>query len=319
VYPSSVPGSTPIRDGFRLVTRQPSLVLGEIIWRWCFGAAFWVLLVLSFSEYLRSLPVSNLDWLMWKSGIPPLMSEAFGNTIKGSGYKLLRIATVLLPAYAVLWTFSASFGRAASLRSLIPDSAPRLRTLLGINFLRAALALAAIIGLIGAFGLATRAYAPRLPEVLPHPGRATAVVVCLGGFVWLVWSIGNWILGLATVNASSGQNTLGSVAAALRETSNRIGRYVGIGAAFGALHLLAFAICTWLVFMALSTASLLPGKVVVALLAVVTLAYFAVADFLYIARLASYVSLRFPVEAMTLSGPEKPFASGRSPVVQPSS
>src|SRR5512133_4120229 len=95
VYPSFVPSTTPIRGGFRLVARQPSLAFAEIMWRWCFGAAFWTLLLLSFSEYFRSLPVSNLDWLMWRSGIPPLMSQALGNTIHGSGYKLLRIAAVL--------------------------------------------------------------------------------------------------------------------------------------------------------------------------------------------------------------------------------
>lgn len=293
VYPSFVPSSTPIRDGFRLVVRQPSLVLAEITWRWCFGATFWMLLVLSFSEYLRSLPVSNLDWLMWRSGIPPLMSHALGNTIHGSGYKLLRAAAVLLPSFAIAWIFTAALGRAATLRSLIPCGAARFRTLLGISFLRAALTLAGVLSVITMFALASSAYVPRLPNALPHPGRATVVVIFLGALVWYLWSVGNWLLGLAPVKAAAGCDTLNSVSASVREVSGRLRRYVAIGAAFTGLHVLVFVAATWAAFMVLGTAGLLPSKLVLAGLVAVTLAYCALADFLYIARLASYVSLQF--------------------------
>lgn len=313
VYPSFVPSTTPIRDGFRLVARQPSLAFAEITWRWCFGAAFWTLVILSFSEYLRSLPVSNVDWLMWKSGIPPLMSQALGNTIQGSGYKLLRIAAVLLPSLTIVWIFASAFGRAATLRSLMPSANIRLRTLLGLSLLRAALALAAFLSVIAVFALASRAYVPRLPNALPHPARASAVVIILGAVVWYLWSLGNWILGVASIKADAGYDTLNAVSGAVRELSGRMRRYVAIGAAFSGLHVLCFAVGTWLAFMVLGTAGLLPGKAVLAGLIAVTLAYFALIDFFYITRLAAYVSLQFPDQNASVSQlkPEPELATSR--------
>lgn len=290
VYSSFVASTTPVRDGFRVVTRQPSLVFAEITWRWSFGAAFCVLLLFSFSEYLRSLPVSDLDWFMWKSGIPPLMSHALGNTIHGSGYKILRIGAILLPALALFWVFAAALGRAATLRSLMPDGRPRLQSLFGIGLLRAALTLAGILSMVAVFALAARAYAPRLPDPLPHPERATVVAILLGALVWYLWSVGNWILAIASV-ATARHDSLGSVSAAIRGVSGQMRRHAGIGVAFIGLHILAFAVCTWLLLLVLGAAGIVPGKLVLAGLIIVALAYFALVDFFHIARLAAYVSL----------------------------
>ena len=59
-----------VRAGFRAVAAHPGVVLAEIAWRWAFGAAAWVLVLLGAHLVLKSVPVSaaELD-LARRSGV----------------------------------------------------------------------------------------------------------------------------------------------------------------------------------------------------------------------------------------------------------
>jgi hypothetical protein len=286
-----VQSSTPIRDGFRATWRALGIVPAEIAWRWAAGGALWALIVLSFVEYAGSLKVSRADWFLWRLGYPPLAAQAFANTIAGSGHKLLAIAAVLVPGVAILWTVAASLGRTATLRAMMSERIVRFRTLLALNFFRAAVALAALVGFAGVFAIAMTLYSDGLGTA-PHPERSTWVL--LGGWVLVgyLWSVANWFLSLAPVVAAE-QNcdALASIAGALRAFGERGGRFFGVNLAFGALHVLAFMVFTGVSLFPLMLAAALSGTAVLVLLGIVMLVYFAVVDFLYMARLGAYVTL----------------------------
>ena len=64
-----------------------------------------------------------------------------------------------------------------------------------------------------------------------------------------------------------------------------------VGFWFGAMHFVAFIIGTTVIVYPLAVASLVPPGVTLALMGVILLVYFAVADWLYLARLAGYLTL----------------------------
>ncbi len=292
--------TTPIRDGFRSTWRSPGLVPAEIAWRWTAGGALWALLTLSFIEYAASLKVSGGDWFLWKLGFPTTAAEALANTIAGSGHKLLAIAAVLVPGMAVLWTVAATIGRTATLRALMAERVVRFRTMLALNFFRATAALAALIGLAGVFAIAMALYSDG-PGTVPHAERSTWVLL-LGWFlVACFWSMANWFLSLAPVIAvEQNCDALAAVSGTVSVWVERAGQFLRLNAVFGGLHLLAFIIFTGASFFPLMLLAAVPGKVVLVMLVLVAMVYFAVVDFLYVARLGAYATLTAtPVESVS--------------------
>jgi len=287
----TLPHTSPIRDGFRGIWRAPALIPAEISWRWAAGGAFWALLALSFIEYAASLKVSRGNWFLWKLGYPPLSAQTLADTIAGSGHKLLAIAAVLIPGIAIIWTFAAALGRTATLRTMMSERIVSFRTMLALNFFRAALTLAAFIGFAGVFTIAMQLYSDG-PGTVPHPARSMWVLLLGWTLVAYLWTVMNWFLSVAPVIAvEQNCDALVAITETLRAFGNRVGGFFGVSVAFCALHIAAFMIFTGAALFPLMLASAVPGKVVLALLCLVTLAYFAVVDFLYLARLGAYVTL----------------------------
>jgi hypothetical protein len=86
-----------------------------------------------------------------------------------------------------------------------------------------------------------------------------------------------------------------------------------VGFWFGAMHLVSFVIGTTVIVYPLAIASLVPPGITLALMGVILLVYFAVADWLYVARLAGYLRIvewdRSPLpepEAAATAGTEPP-------------
>lgn len=263
----------------------------EIAWRWVSGGALWALLVLSFVEYAGSLNVSKGNWFLWKLGYPPAAIEAFANTIAGSGHKLLMIAAILIPGMAVIWTVAATIGRAATLRAMMPERIVSFRTILAINFFRAAVALAALLGFAGVFAIAMTLYSDG-PGTVPHAERATWILLLGWIIVGYLWSVVNWFLSVAPVvaverNCDAIAATLGSI----NIFGERIGAFLRVNTAFGALHLAAFIALNVVSFLPLLFVMAISFKALLVVLVLVMMAYFAVVDFLYVARLGSYVTL----------------------------
>jgi hypothetical protein len=305
---------SPTLEGFRTAFRQPGLVLAEITWRWVFGAAAISLVVLSSLEFLDTLPVSKEDLFLLRTRHPFLVSHAIGHILHGTAARVVYSAVILAATLAVFWIVVASFGRVAMVKRLLEgfasdtitsaagwprfwrtrDEGWRLRSLFGLNFLRVALGLAAILGLVASGVIAGFASS----DVDPQPGLVFLIFLALAALVALVWSPLNWFLSIAPIFVVGEQrDTFGSISATLDFCRQETGPVFWSSTAFGLLHLVVFVAASSVVVFPLAFVGTLPAGVIVGAIAVLTLVYFAVVDFFYAGRMAAYVCiLRRPEE-----------------------
>jgi len=284
-----------VRDGFRAVWRQPSVFLAELSWRWSWGGAALLLLFLALFEYLHTLVVTPADMMLLRLRHPLAVSRALADIFHGSGPRVVMAAILLIPALALAWALLGALGRFATLRALIARAAPDLepgprsiRALTGLNVFRVALALAALVSLLGSAIVASFVSTPKAP----HAGLAFLIFIPFAILVSMVWSTVNWFLSIAAVFAvRDGEDTFGSIAAAVEFCRRCAGKISAVGFWFGAMHLVAFVIGTTVVMYPLSVASLVPASITLTLMGLVILAYCAVADYLYVARLAGYLAV----------------------------
>jgi len=301
---------SPTLAGFRTIFRRPSFWLAEMAWRWSFGFAAVLLLIFCFFEYLDSLPVSPSDLFLLRTRQPALVSQALGHILRGSGQRLVEALIVLTLGMVAAWIGTATVGRAVTLKALLghfsaewgeelhDERGLRLGPLAGLGFLRVAVTLAAVVGCVAAWMLGAAAS----PDKDPSPGSAVLVFLAVAMLVWLAWSMMNWFLSLASVFVvTEGRDTFGALAAAGDLCRERTGSVAAASTWFGLAHVVGFVIASSVVAFPLAFAAVLPGGVVLGGMLLVTLLYFALADFLYAGRLAAYV---FIAEGPEIPPPE---------------
>jgi fucose permease len=174
---------SPTLEGFRASFRRPSLTFAEIAWRWTVGAVAWGLFLFWFIEYLDTLPVTNGDVTLLSTRQPFLVGRAIAHIFRGSLSRAVLTGLLAVIALSLLWIIAASVGRTATVRALLahfrgdavcnPTAETHgatelhpLRSPIGLNFLRAALALAAILAFVGA------AFLSALPRRIQTPTPA---------------------------------------------------------------------------------------------------------------------------------------------------
>jgi hypothetical protein len=288
---------SPTLEGFRILFRLPSLGLAEIAWRWSFGLAVMTLLAISFREYLSTLPVTATEMLLLRTRQPVLILQAIASILKGSAPRAVSAVIVLAVALTLAWIMLTSLGRAAILKTLLEysrdsdDTKPRiwrLTSLMGLNFLRASALFAAVVGSVGAILLAGAASS----KTDPSPGSALLIFWMLTLFIGLAWSTLNWYLSLAAIFVVANERTtFGALAVAADLCRSRPGSVIAPATWFGIAHAAAFVVATSVVAFPLAFAELLPAGIVLGGVILLTLIYFAIADFLYVGRLAAYVFL----------------------------
>lgn len=296
---------SPTLEGFRATYRRPSLTFAEIAWRWTVGAFAWALLIFVFIEYLNTLPVTHGDETLLGSGQPLLVGKAISHILRGSLNRAVFAGLLASLALAVLWIVAASLGRSATVRILFDyfrrdvtcDIAgetsswihlPVFRSLLALNFLRVALTLAAILAFIGAAILASFAS----PDTNPQPAMAFILFLPFAGLICIVWPMLNWLLSLASIFAiRDGSDFLSALSVAAAFSRERTGPVFAVSTWTGLAHLVAISVAGTAVSLPLAFAQLVPARPVIAAVVLVTLAYFAIVDWLYIARLAGYICL----------------------------
>jgi len=309
-----MPRISPTAEGFRTAFREPSFALAEITWRWIVGVTATLLLVFGFFQYLDTLPVNYGEMLLLKSGQPILISQAMAHVLRGSlvrGVLSLMVAALLL---VLLWIVAASLGRATTVGAMLDSIREQLAvkaaamgvvdrdearpvtrppwgavaTLVRLNFLRVALALATIIAFLGASILAGFASSDKVPR----PGLVFLLFFPLALLVGLAWFVLNWLLSLAAIFAvRDDDGAVGAISAAVSLCHDRLGAVAAVSTWTGLAHLGAFVGAITLVSVPMGFAGLLPWRLVVLAILAVTVAYFAVADWLYTARLAGYVTI----------------------------
>ncbi len=285
--------NNPIAAGVRSVFRGPGLVLAEIAWRWCFGIAAWTLIVLTCREYLASIRFTANDWALVRTRQPLLVAEAVAHALQGSGTRLIKASVIVAVALVALWVLAAAVGRAATLKALLARYVTTgFAPLVALHFLRAALTLAAIIGFVGATIVAGYA----APVDLGNPDAVlarVAVFLAIAFAVGCFWSVLSWFLSLAAIFVvREGCDTFCAIAAAVAFYRRAAGQLTSVSLVFGAVRLVAIILATLIAIAPFAKIS--RGADVIYGLwfaAGVTLVYFFVADTLYIARLAAYVSI----------------------------
>lgn len=291
---------SPTLEGFKIAFRRPSFGLAEIAWRWSFGGAAILLLVFSFCEYLGTLPVGHSDLLLLRTGHPVLISRAVLHIFRGSALRVVETAVVFALTLGVGWIVIASLGRAATLKAMLmhfrqaelsvrKENNPwRLRSLFALNFFRLGATLAASVGCVAAVLLAGAASRPADPAL----GSVLLIILTVSLLVWLAWSTLNWFLSLAAIFVvANGQDTFDAIAATVDLCQARPGSLFAAGTWFGLAHVTAFVVASSVVGFPLGFAAVLPPGVVLGGVLLVTLLYFAIADFLYTGRLAAYVAM----------------------------
>lgn len=319
---------SPTAEGFRAAFRRPSLTMAEISWRWTAGATAVALLLFGLFEYLGTLPVTNGELLFLRTRHPYLVGEAIAHILRGSMNRAVMAGTLAAIMLAGLWIIAASLGRIATVRGLLDyfrrnvagsvsanglandgerdvasnlsTSASPMRALARLNFLRVAVALAAILGFVGASILASFAS----PDANPRPGLAFFLFLPLVALVCFVWSSLNWLLSLAGMFAvRDGEDAVGAISAAVALCRERAGAVSAVSTWTGLAHLVAFVGATTVVSLPLGFVAVVPWRLVVVVMMLVTLVYFALADWLYMARLAGYVCIAEMPEAMLTPQP----------------
>jgi hypothetical protein len=277
-----------IRAGFRAVFHQPALILGEIAWRWAFGAAAWTLVAVAVHRILTQVDVTQAELLIARRSDLFLIADACARIVFQVLPQLARESLVLVPAICVMWIAAATVGRAATLKATLPESETRdsrLGSLVALHVLRSIFTLATIIAFLGAMFLAGTA----MPAL--NPTSAAVVWLFLAGLVGFCWSMVNWFLGLAPIwIVRDGRTALQSISDSVNLYRQNPGAYVAVAWWFGLLRAIALAVAFIVAVMVASAArGSIPAGV--AGCAAVALVYLAVADFLHISRLASFVAL----------------------------
>jgi hypothetical protein len=303
---------SPTTEGFRAAFRRPSLTLAEISWRWIIGATAAAVVVFGLVEYLDTLPVTNGELLFLRSRQSYLVGEAIAHILRGSLNRAVIAGLLAALLLALLWIIAASVGRVATVRSLldyfrrdavrdistgaresavateVSKNAGPLRALAQLNFLRVAATLAAILGLVGASIVASLAS----PDADPRPGLAFFLFLTLAAIAFYVWSALNWLLSLSGIFAvRDGDDALAAIAAAVSLCRDRGRAVSAVSAWTGLAHVVAFVGATIVVSMPLGLVALVSWRLVIAIAVLGTIAYFAFADWLYMARLAGYVCI----------------------------
>jgi hypothetical protein len=167
--------------------------------------------------------------------------------------------------------------------------------------------LASFIAYIGVLLLAGRAAA--IADDI-RPGIFIALFVIAGTALAVIRSRLDWFLSVAAITAARAENdSLGAVNAAVHLFRRRMGIFVSAGAVFRTIHVVLFAVATVLVLLSLSIGSVIDVALIIAL----TLAYFALLDFLHVARLAAYVA----IDEIDRSPPPTPTAVEPPPAFSP--
>ncbi len=271
-----------MRAGFRALVRQPSLVLGEIAWRWAFGLAAWTLVLVAARRILNQVDLTPVELLLARQSDLLQIADACARILVQVLPQLGRECLVLVPAMTILWIAAATLGRAVTLQALLSSPVhAHFGQLTALNLLRAVFTLATFVALLGAlFFVGTIIPAQNLPA-------AAAMSVVVAVLVAFFWSIVNWFLALAPLwIVRDGRPALRAIGDSIHLLQRSPQPYLGVASWFAFIRAVALLAA---VFAAVIAAQA-PPAAAIALEIVIALVYFAVADFLYIARLAAYLN-----------------------------
>jgi hypothetical protein len=314
---------SPTAEGFRAAFRRPPFTLAEIIWRWAVGAMAAALFLFGLIEYVDSLPVTLTDSLFLRTRQPYLVTQAIAHILSGSLTRVVASAMLAALLLTVFWIVSASMGRMVTVRALVEyfredrigfghagdgerdvasnvSTSGSMRGVVQLSFLRAAVGLAAVMGIAGAAifsGLVASGADAALVGVL-------FLFIPVAAFVCAIWFGLNWMLSLAAIFAvRDGEDAVGALSGAAGLCRERAGAVFAVSAWTWILHATVFSGTAMVMIVCVSFGQIVPWRTVVLGETVILLAYFVVADWLYMVRLAGYICIAEMPEFLVTTPP----------------
>lgn len=278
----------PITQGFGAVRRDPAIFLVEILWRWSFAIIALFLLVATGLMLLGPLNMGNAFSFAWRTHDTQKLSFLLLSVVLRLGAKLLVAAIALPVIIALLWSVFSAAGRRITVARLDRGSAPlRFGGMLAVQCLRALLTWLAGFLLIGAVILGIRiATSGSKPDLFPFYMVVGPSVVVIA----LMWLVTNWYLSVAALFGRSGQGFRGAFRLARETVARQRSDFAGTGFVFLLLRLVLLLMVVAVCGLTSSMAGTAPENYFALVMALI-LVYCALADFLYMARMAAYVAL----------------------------
>jgi hypothetical protein len=290
-YPSLMPRS-PLRDGWRVLMRVPFIVVAEIAWRWTFGVACSAILYYGFREYFASVSISRAEYYGLRAFEPASWMAIAARAVVAISMGLHVIGPIIIPAIAILWIALATIGRAATVRALL-NREPRTNWIATatLNLFRALLVCAAVLAFFGA-GFLVNAI---IGDTTQNFAEAVLLMTLFLFVIALAWSVGNWFFSLAPIFAAGdGRGVWASVADSGLLYRSEQSAFVSTGFWFAFARSVLIVASTILSLWAFTEAR---PHLAVALIVLISVGYFAIADALNMWRLACYISFTEPAQA----------------------
>ena len=280
------------RNGFFEAVREircdPVLLLVEIGWRWSFGAIAIIAFCFSAFLVLDSIPLDSRS-LQTMAALNPLqLAQKIAEGIASIAGLLWR--TMLSVGFVVtaIWVLFSALGRYATLmrRALKPGAT--LQVYFVTSVLRAMLTWGCIAAwfLAGLFAGAigstnTQAYSPNV-------GLMSAILFVAFLVISGVWSTLNWVLSLVPLRTEpTWSECFHRTMSFIRAQRDEL---LEVSIVIGTLRAAVFVVA---VLLSVAAGTVITNvRIFVADLLAISLLYFLVADFLYVARLVAFAKLR---------------------------
>ena len=276
---------SPLSTGFRSILRRPSVFLIEVAWRWSFGGAAIVLLLSAGSLLLDSVTFTDNDRIAWQSRDFFLISQAALRFLhRLTGRPLVIIAAFVLST-SLLWLVISAIGRALTLKQLV-DGEISFRRVLVRHCYRVCLAWASIGAFIAVTAFCSYiALRERTPDYLIY----YVLLLPLALIVGIFWSVLNWYLSLGAVcTAIYGTQTTSTGRLTMFFLVGRLGEVTGLTFIFVLFRVAVFLL---IFVIAILPARIASGEFSRVWATASGLIYLLTAYFLYVCRMASYISL----------------------------
>src|SRR5260370_22039415 len=240
---------SPNSEGLRLIFRRPAIVFAEIAWRWSFAAATWFLGVMFLFEYADSLPVNSVERLMLGTQQPFLFLRAIQRIFHGSAFRFTEAGVTVGIFLVVAWIVLVSLGREITVHSLIEELGIAVsganerrgifRSLLTLNFIRAAAALAAVVAAFGSLLIANSLWA----STRTSAAGAIRLWFALLFLTIVAWTTLNWFLSTAALFVvKENVGAPSAIASTVHLCLEKTGSVLAAGAVFRFVHLCAFIV-----------------------------------------------------------------------------
>jgi hypothetical protein len=269
--------------------RAPFVVIAEIAWRWTFGLGAAAILYYGFREYFATVTISRAEYYSLRAFEPASWMGIVARVVVATEMGLHAIGPIIIPAILILWIALATLGRAASVRALVADE-PRTNWASSgaLNFFRALLACGTVLAVFGAGFLVSAVIGDTMQDFVP----AVMLMILFMLVIALAWSVANWFFSLAPIFAAAdGRGFWDSLGKAGRLYRDERSAFFSVGFWFAFARSILIVASTILSLWAFTQAR---PHLAVALIILISLAYFACADALNLWRLACYISFTEP-------------------------